>query len=74
MPLRNLKNPVIVVSLSDGSAVIVGQIFATVCVAGDGAETADILLKGSHIRIEADVELLLSAGACQIRLDGRGRS
>jgi hypothetical protein len=72
--LRNLKDPVIVLRFSDGSAVIVGQVYPGVPIDSGGGAGAEVLLKGTRVTIEADVELILAAGACCVRLDARGKA
>jgi len=72
--LRNLKDLVVVLRFADGSAVIVGQVYQCVPMEPAGADGADVVLKGSRVRIEADVELILTAGACRVRLDARGKA
>lgn len=72
--LRNLKDLVVVLRFADGSAVIVGQVYPCVLVEPAGAEGADVVLRGSRVRIEADVELILTAGACRVQLDARGKT
>jgi hypothetical protein len=74
IPLRNLKDPVVVLRFDDGSAVIVGQVYPCVPMEPAGAEGADVVLKGSRVRIEADVELVLTAGGCRVQLDARGKA
>jgi hypothetical protein len=72
--LRNLKDPVVVLRFADGSAVIVGQVYRCVPMEPAGGDGAEVLLKGSRVRIEADVELILAAGACRVQLDARGKA
>lgn len=72
--LRNLKDPVVVLGLADGSMVIIGQLHGHVAVEGAGADGADVVLKGQRVRIEADTELTLVAGACTVTLDARGKT
>jgi hypothetical protein len=72
--LRNLKDPVVVLCFADGSAVIVGQVYPCIPVELDGGQGAEVVLTGSRVKIEADVELILQAGACRITLDGRGKA
>jgi hypothetical protein len=72
--LRNLKDPVVVLRFDDGSAVIVGQVHPCVPVEPAGADGVDVVLKGSRVRIEADVELILTAGGCRVQLDARGKA
>ena len=72
--LRNLKDPVVVLCFDDGSTVIVGQVYPCVPVEPAGADGADVVLKGSRVRIEADVELILTAGTCRMHLDARGKA
>jgi hypothetical protein len=72
--LRNLKEPVIVVTLADGRAVIVGQVYASIPVEpAGGGDAAEVVLRGKSVRIEADAALILKSGSCEIRLDSRGR-
>ena len=71
--LRNLKDPVVVLCLPDGSAVIVGQVYPCIPVELGGGQGAEVVLTGARVKIEADVELILQAGACRITLDGRGK-
>jgi len=71
--LRNLRDPVVVLVLANGEAVIIAQVHDRVPVAPDGGESAEVVLKGSRVRIEADVELVLSAGDCKLHLDARGK-
>jgi hypothetical protein len=40
----------------------------------EGGQGAEVVLSGSRVKIEADVELILQAGACRITLDGRGKA
>jgi hypothetical protein len=72
--LRNLKDPVVVVMLSSGSAVVVGQIYSSVPVEPAGGDGADVSLRAARVTIEADSELILRAGGCEIRLDARGKA
>lgn len=72
--LRNLKDPVILLRFADGSAVIVGQVYPRVPIEAEGGAGAEVLLRGSRVTIEADVELILAAGACRVRLDARGKA
>jgi hypothetical protein len=72
--LRNLKDPVVLLDLADGSSVIVGQVRPAVTVEPEGGSGAEVLLKGSTVRIEADIELILTAGACRVELDARGKA
>ena len=71
--LRNLKDPVVLIRFTDGSAVIVGQVYPKVSIESAGGEGADVVLKGARVTIEADVELILTAGACRVQLDARGK-
>lgn len=71
--LRNLKDPVIAVNLENDTTVIIGQVSSTVTLDGAGSGGAEVSLRGERIRIEADVELTLKVGSCEIRLDGRGK-
>lgn len=71
--LRNLKDPVLVLRLPDGTAVLVGQLYPTVPLEPTTAEGAEVVLAGNRVRIEAATELILTAGACTIRLDARGK-
>jgi hypothetical protein len=72
--LGNLKEPVVVIQCADRSLVIIGQIQTTVPVALNAGQGADVLLKGSSVRIEADVELILKTGTCTVQLDARGKA
>jgi hypothetical protein len=72
--LRNLKDPVVLLSFANGLSVIVGQLYPSVRVEPAGGEGADVLLKGTRVRIEADVELVLKSGACVVQLDARGKA
>ena len=74
IPLRNLKDVVVLLSFADGSSIILGQLYPTVTVEPEGGAGADVLLKGNTVRIEADVELILTAGACRVELDARGKA
>lgn len=71
--LRNLQDPVLALRLPDGSAVLVGQLYPTVPLEPTTAEGAEVVLAGDRVRIEAATELILTAGACTIRLDARGK-
>jgi hypothetical protein len=73
IPLRNLQDPVVLLSFEDGSSVIVGQVFSFVPVEGEGGEGADVLLKGTRVLIEADEALVLKAGSSELTLDARGK-
>ena len=72
--LRNLKDPVAVLILEDGSLLVVGQIHRTVYVEPAGGEAADVRLRGARITIQADVELVLTCGASSVVLDARGKT
>ena len=72
--LRNLKDPVVVLSLADQQVVIVGQLHDRVPIDPAGAEGADVVLRGSRVVIEADVELVLKAGPCSLHFDARGKA
>jgi hypothetical protein len=72
--LRNMKDPVVILMLTGGQSVVIGQLHDRVPIHPAGAEGAEVVLKGSHVRIEADVELVLQAGACQLKLDARGKA
>ena len=72
--LRNLRDPVVLLGFADGSCVIVGQVYPHVPVEPQGGAGADVLLKGTRVRIEADLELVLAAGGCSIQLDARGKA
>jgi hypothetical protein len=72
--LRNLKDPVVLLHFADGLAVIVGQVYSCIPVEAAGGDGADVLLKGNRVRIEADVELVLTVGACRVQLDARGKA
>jgi hypothetical protein len=74
VPLRNLKDEVLIFVLPDGGAVIVGQLYAAVPIEAPGGADADITLKGNRVRIEAETELVLVSGSCQIHLDSRGKA
>jgi hypothetical protein len=74
VPLRNLKDPVVALRFDNGSAAIVGQVYSCVPMEPAGADGADVVLKGSRVRIEADVELVLTAGGCRVQLDARGKA
>jgi hypothetical protein len=71
--LRNLKDPVLLLSLADGSSVIFGQIYPNVPIETAGG-AGEVLLKGSRVTIQAEVELVLEAGACRVQLDARGKA
>ncbi len=71
--LRNLKDPVVIVHLHDGSTIIVGQLYDGVQIEAGGGRGADVVLRGRTIRIEAEVELVLASGACSLHLDARGK-
>ncbi len=73
VPLRNLKDPVLLQLLSGGLPVIVGQLYDGVPLEAEGGAGADVVLKGRTVRIEAEAEVVLIAGGSQIRLDARGR-
>jgi hypothetical protein len=60
--------------LPGGEPVIVGQFFAGVPIEETGAEGADLVLKGRSVRIEAEAEVILTAGETQIHLDARGKA
>lgn len=71
--LRNLKDPVVVLVISERESVIVGQLYDRVPIEPEGGSDAEVILKGSRIKIEADVELVLQSGACRVQLDARGK-
>jgi hypothetical protein len=71
--LRNLKDPVLILGLPDGTAVIVGQVYDTVPLETRASADAEVSLRGSRVRIEADLELILKAGGCEIRMDALGK-
>jgi hypothetical protein len=72
--LRNLVDDVIVLKSTSGEAVIVGQLFDAAAISEPASESADVVLRGHTIRIEATNEVVLTAGACEIRLDARGKA
>jgi hypothetical protein len=74
VPLRNLKDAVLLQFLPDGSPVIAGQLFAGVPVEATGVPEADVVLKGKRVRIEAETEIVLTAGETRIHLDSRGKA
>ena len=73
VPLRNLKEPVLLL-MPDDEPVIVGQLYAGVPIEPAGCEGADVVVKGRSVRIEAEAELVLTAGGCKIHLDARGKA
>lgn len=72
--LRNFKDPVVLMHLGGKQWVILAQLHAGIPLALEGAEGADVVLKGARVRIEADVELILKSGSCSVRLDARGKA
>ena len=72
--LRNFKDPVVLMQLGGGQWVILAQLHAGIPLALDGADGADVVLKGARVQIEADVELILKSGSCSLRLDARGKA
>ena len=74
VPLRNLKDEVLLLLLPGGEPVIVGQVFAAAPMEAPGSEDADVLVKGRSVRIEASAEVVLVAGGCKVHLDARGRA
>jgi len=73
VPLRNLKNDVLVV-LAGETLVIVGQLYQDVPLAHDGGDGCEVALRGKSIRIEAEDEIVIAAGASQVHLDARGKA
>jgi len=71
--LRNYEDPVIVLPCADGTSVIVGQLYPSIP-AGQGHASDEIILKGTRVRIEADLELVLKSGGCVVHLDSRGKA
>lgn len=72
--LRDLKDPVVVLPVPDAPPVIVAQVYARVPIAADGGSGAEVVLKGTRVRIEADAELVLKAGECTLHFDARGKA
>lgn len=71
--LRNLRDPVLVLLLPHGEAVIVGQIQAAVLLEGEGDAHADIALKGARVTIEAELGIELRSGVSRIVIDANGQ-
>jgi hypothetical protein len=71
--LRNLKDPVVVLTVTGHPPVIIGQLYEDVLLQPGTADGANILLKGRRVTIEADTELLLKAGGSVLQLDARGK-
>jgi hypothetical protein len=74
VPLRNLKDAVLLEFLPGGEPVIVGQFFVGVPIEEAGVEGGEVVLKGRSVRIEAETEVILTAGGTQIHLDARGKA
>jgi len=74
VPLRNLKDAVLLQFLPGEEPVVVGQLFDEVRVEESGGAGADVVLKGQRVRIEAETEVELVAGGSKIRLDARGKA
>jgi hypothetical protein len=72
--LRNLRDPVVLLTLADGTAVVVGQVYPSIPVESSAGEGTDVILKGGRVTIEADTELVLKSGTCLLRLDARGKA
>ena len=73
IPLRNLSDPVVVLTMPDGEAIVVAQVMSTVVIEPAGGDGAEVVVRGSKVRIEADVELLIRSGNCTLRLDAIGK-
>jgi len=74
MALRNLRDPVLLLSLPSGAEVIIGQLHASVPLEPTGVVDGEVRLRGSRVIIQADEELVLEAGACRVQLDARGKA
>jgi hypothetical protein len=74
VPLRNLKDEVLLVLSVGNDPVIVGQIYTTIPFAEAGGEDSELVLKGQRVRIEAEAELVLVAGRSKIHLDAGGKA
>jgi len=74
MPLRNLTDPVLVVWLDVATAMVVGQVLPSACLVGEGDSSAEFVIRGESVRIEAASILTLKAGSCTFELDARGRA
>jgi len=72
--LRNLVDDVIVLTPAGGDPVIVGQVYSSAAILQPGSTDADIVLRGHTIRIEAEKEVRIKAGNCEIMLDARGKA
>jgi len=72
--LRNLKDPVVIVDAGPDGPVIIGQVFADIPGSFEVGTGADLMLKGSRVTIEAEVELVLKAGSSTVRLESKGKA
>ena len=59
--------------MPDGEAIVVAQVMSTVVIEPAGGDGAEVVVRGSKVRIEADVELLIRSGNCTLRLDAIGK-
>jgi Domain of unknown function (DUF6484) len=74
VPLRNLKDQVLLLQADEYAFVVIGQLMPKVCLQGEGDDNAELLIKGEYVRIEAGSMLTLKSGNCTLELDARGRA
>ena len=72
--LRDLTDDVLVLFPSNGEPVIVGQVYESVPAEPSAVSHADVVIRGNCVAIEAEKEITLRTGNCEIRLDGRGKA
>jgi hypothetical protein len=73
IPLRNLEEEVLLLSLPSGEVIVVGQVFRSIPIEPPGTLDTDILLKGRRVHIEGELEVVVSSGRSSIHLDARGK-
>jgi hypothetical protein len=71
--LRNTKDPVVVMFLSNDEPVIIGQLCNGNPSYHSGDESSEIIIKGEKVRIEASQGITLVANQSQVHIDGRGK-
>lgn len=72
--LRDLTSDVLVAVPANGEPVIIGQLYGSAVMEQSGSSDADVVLRGNRIRIEAECDVTLKAGNCEIQLDARGKA
>jgi hypothetical protein len=74
VPLRNLKDAVLLVVSPARQAIVIGQIYPKIPVETGAGDNAEVRIKGTRVVIEAEKEILLVSGTSKVHLDGRGKT